>query len=82
MRKKTAPSVFCHLTLVNVEMGFTWLFLFYVHTLVDCLFVFCFVFGLWLCSENSPGIRDGVFFHALTQSLQANPGTYKIFPQS
>lgn len=30
--------MFCHLTLVNVEMGFTWLFLFYVHTLVDCFF--------------------------------------------
>lgn len=40
MRKETAPSVFYHLTLVNVEMGFTWLFLFYVHTLVDCFFLF------------------------------------------
>lgn len=48
MRKKTAPSVFCHLTLVNVEMGFTWLFLFYVHTLVDCFFVFFLVCGFVL----------------------------------
>lgn len=53
-----------------------------LRTYTGRLLFFLFFFGLWLCSENSPGIRDGVFFHALTQSLQANPGTYKIFPQS
>lgn len=72
MRKKNCPL--CVLSFDSCECGDGFVSLLRTYTF--------FFFGLWLCSENSPGIRDGVFFHALTQSLQANPGTYKIFPQS